>query len=183
MPRQGRGRKRRTQASPLDLFVLALVAQGHNTAYALQERAGISQGSAIPTLRWLEQGGLVKKTKGGTRGKQEFSITSTGEARLRGVSQPEQYQPGLDLLAILRLIALSAKDAKLTAPDSLIGRALRDRRQSLRRMSRVPLTRIDWHDTGQSYRSMKQVAERARLVAEITALTHIAKALRGTRMR
>jgi DNA-binding PadR family transcriptional regulator len=184
MSRQVHGRKPRAQASPLDLFVLALVAQGNNTVYALQEKAGISQGSAIPTLRWLEQEGLVKKAKSGSRGKQEFRVTSTGEARLRGMSEFEQYQTGLDLLAILRLIALSAKHEKLTPPDSLIGRALRDRRQSLRRITRAHLSRTNWHDTAQSYRSMKQVADRARLAAEITALEHIAKALpRGTRMR
>ena len=152
MPRQGRGRKPRTQASLLDLFVLAVVAQGHNTAYALQEKAGISQGSAIPTLRWLEQEGLLKKAKGGTRGKQQFSITSTGEATLQGMSELEQYQTGLDLLAILRLIALSATDAKLKPPDTLIGRALQDRRQSLRGMTRAQLSQVNWQDPGQSYR-------------------------------
>jgi hypothetical protein len=53
-----RDKRRRTD---LDLFVLALVADGISTPYELQKAAGLSQGATIPTLRRLLKEGFVEQ--------------------------------------------------------------------------------------------------------------------------
>jgi DNA-binding PadR family transcriptional regulator len=177
MPKELRGRKPRTHLSPLDLFVLTLVAQGNATVYALREKAGISESSAIPTLRWLEREQLLGRSNAGSRGKQEFSITIAGRKVLRRLAASQLYQTSLDLQAILRLIALAGMDKTAEAPHDLATKALQDRRQSRRRMPPEEPGRVNWDDPGESYRFMKLISERARVAAEITVLEHVATVL------
>lgn len=72
----------KTRAADLDLFLLALVRSGLATPYDLMTKAGLSVGSTAPVLRRLEDDGLLKAAKTGSRNSRRFSITTAGEEAL-----------------------------------------------------------------------------------------------------
>ena len=73
-------KRRRTD---LDLFVLALIADGVATPYELKQHAGLSPGATIPALDRLLAAGMVRQGKPGTRGRIEYQVTSAGAKSLR----------------------------------------------------------------------------------------------------
>jgi len=75
-----RDKRRRTD---LDLFVLALIADGISTPYELQKAAGLSQGATVPTLQRLFEAGFVRQGKPGARGRTDHTITSAGRKQLK----------------------------------------------------------------------------------------------------
>jgi DNA-binding PadR family transcriptional regulator len=100
------GDKRRR--SDLDLFVLALVADGVSTPYRMQIDAGLSPGATIPALRRLLTSGFVLQSKRGPRGRTEHRISASGWRHLNSGWQPlVDAGPGGDLDADLR-VALMA---------------------------------------------------------------------------
>jgi len=100
------GDKRRR--SDLDLFVLALVADGVSTPYRMQIDAGLSPGATIPALRRLLTSGFVLQSKPGPRGRTEHRISASGRRHLKTGWQPlVDAGPGGDLDADLR-VALMA---------------------------------------------------------------------------
>ena len=91
----------------LELFTLALVDRGVNSAYLLLS-AGISQGAALPVLGRLESSGYVRHGKPGPRGRTEFELTAAGRRHLQTGWQPllEAPIPG-DIESILRTADLA----------------------------------------------------------------------------
>jgi DNA-binding PadR family transcriptional regulator len=75
-----RDKRRRTD---LDLFVLALIADGISTPYELQKAAGLSQGATVPALQRLVEAGFVRQGKPGARGRTDHRITSAGKKQLK----------------------------------------------------------------------------------------------------
>ena len=73
-------KRRRTD---LDLFVLALIADGVATPYELKQHAGLSPGATIPALDRLLQTGMVRQDKPGARGRIEYLVTRAGAKSLR----------------------------------------------------------------------------------------------------
>ena len=67
----------------LDLFVLALIAEGISTPYGLQKAAALSQGATIPALQRLLGAGFVRQGKPGIRGRTDHRITSAGKKQLK----------------------------------------------------------------------------------------------------
>jgi DNA-binding PadR family transcriptional regulator len=114
-----RDRRRRTD---LDLFVLALIADGEATAYELQKSAGLSQGAAIPALQRLLKAGLIEQATPGARRRTEHRITRDGRKFLKGGSLALINDgPNGDLDADLRvaLLALRAGANRRLAVDFL----------------------------------------------------------------
>src|SRR3954454_16452382 len=72
-------RRRRTD---LDLFVLALIADGVATPYELKQHAGLSPGATIPALDRLLLAGMVRQGKPGPRGRIEYRVTRAGAKNL-----------------------------------------------------------------------------------------------------
>ena len=75
-----RDKRRRTD---LDLFVLALVADGISTPYKLQMAAGLSQGATVPALQRLVEADFVRHGKPGPRGRTDHRITPAGKKQLK----------------------------------------------------------------------------------------------------
>lgn len=105
------GDKRRR--SDLDLFVLALVADGVSTPYRMQIDAGLSQGATIPALRRLKKERLVTPTKAGPRGRIEYLPTAAAAPTLRKSWKPLlEAGPTGDLDADLRIAILALREGK-----------------------------------------------------------------------
>jgi DNA-binding PadR family transcriptional regulator len=100
-----RDKRRRTD---LDLFVLALVADGISSPYELQKTAGLSQGATIPALRRLVEEGFVQQAKPGVRGRSDHRITREGRKLLKtGWNELLDAGPSGNLDADLRVALLS----------------------------------------------------------------------------
>jgi DNA-binding PadR family transcriptional regulator len=99
----------------LELFTLALVDRGVNSAYRLLS-AGLSQGGVIPVLGRLENSGYVRRGTPGPRGRTEFTITAAGRRHLQAGWHPLIEAPvSSDIEATLRgaaLAVLSGADKK-----------------------------------------------------------------------
>ena len=102
----------------LELFTLALVERGINSAYLLL-LAGISQGAALPVLGRLENSGYVRRGKPGPRGRTEFELTAAGRRYLQTGWQTLLEAPvSGDIETILRaasLAVLSGADRKIVS--------------------------------------------------------------------
>jgi DNA-binding PadR family transcriptional regulator len=94
-------------STDLDLFILALVQRGCATPYELKARAGISIGSSAPVLQRLAKAKFLEKSKPGVRDSIQFSITSSGEKRLKAEWQALLPTRPTDPDAILRITYLA----------------------------------------------------------------------------
>jgi DNA-binding PadR family transcriptional regulator len=98
-------KRRRTD---LDLFVLALVAEGVTTPYQMMTAAGLSPGATIPVLRRLLESSLVVRAKPGPRGRTEHRITAAGRRKLDyGWTELIEVGPTGDVDADLRIALLA----------------------------------------------------------------------------
>jgi DNA-binding PadR family transcriptional regulator len=94
--------------SDLDLFVLALVAEGVSTPYLLKTAANLSPGATIPALRRLLEDGSVVQARPGPRGRADHRMTAEGKRRLRnGWRELIEQGPSGDLDADLRVALLA----------------------------------------------------------------------------
>jgi DNA-binding PadR family transcriptional regulator len=92
----------------LDLFVLALVADGISTPYELKTVAGLSPGATIPTLARLLEAHLVLQSEPGPRGRADYKITAAGRRYLKsGWKGLVDDGPSGDLDADLRVALLA----------------------------------------------------------------------------
>ncbi len=105
--------------SDLDLFVLALLAEGVATPYELKQAAGLSPGATIPVLRRLVEQGMVSVGKPGPRGRTGHRITAEGRRFLKsGWRELIDEGPCGDLDADLRVALLAlvvGKDRRLAS--------------------------------------------------------------------
>jgi DNA-binding PadR family transcriptional regulator len=162
----------------LDLFVLALIAEGISTPYDLQKKAGLSQGATVPTLRRLLQESLVEQGKPGVRGRVVHRITKEGRKILKtGWKELLDAGPSGDLDADLRvaLLSLWAGGERRLAADFL-------RQSAAARAEAVMLTGLD--DTFNSsaplaswYTRLRSSAAKVLLKGESPAALAMADAL------
>jgi len=99
-------------ASTLDVFVLALVAEGTDTLYALKREAGLSVGATTPAIRRLARAGRLKRAGAdNTRGRQPLAITDKGRRWVKTNSteliRAGIRQPPKDLESVVRLAVLA----------------------------------------------------------------------------
>lgn len=112
----------------LDLFVLALVAEGVSTPYALKTVADLSPGATIPALRRLLEDGSLVKRKPGSRGRTDHGITAVGRSRLKDAwRELIDLGPSGDIDADLRvaLLTIWSGGNRRLAADFLKGSAAR----------------------------------------------------------
>ena len=168
-----RDRRRRTD---LDLFVLALIADGVATPYELQKSAGLSQGATIPALQRLLEAGLIEQAMPGTRRRTEHRVTRNGRKFLKDGSRALiDDGPSGDLDADLRvaLLALRAGANRRLAVDFL--RKSADKKSESRiigEVSREPDTSLaSW------YRRLRSAAVDAIFKGESAAALAMAETL------
>jgi DNA-binding PadR family transcriptional regulator len=114
-----RDRRRRTD---LDLFVLALIADGVATAYELQTSAGLSQGATIPVLQRLLDAGFIERAEPGVRRRADHHVTREGRKILKdGWRELIEEGPSGDLDADIRvaLLAIRAGATRRVATEFL----------------------------------------------------------------
>jgi len=160
----GTGDKRRR--SDLDLFVLALVADGVSTPYRMQVDAGLSPGATIPALRRLKRQRLVKPTSVGPRGRIEYLSTATAAPTLHKSWTPLlEAGPTGDLEADLRIAILALREGN--QPNAAI--------QFLREAA------VCHRDTGPSPNGPAKLTTRSSLAEWYAGLRNVAaaKQLRG----
>jgi DNA-binding PadR family transcriptional regulator len=100
----------------LDLFVLALVAEGLKTPYEMQARAGLSPGATIPVLERLSQQKLLRREKAGARNRSPFGLTAAGTRWLqtgwRELVESEPLGPPDAILRVALLAIVIGDDRK-----------------------------------------------------------------------
>ena len=168
-----RDRRRRTD---LDLFVLALIADGIATPYELQKSAGLSQGGTIPALQRLLEAGLIEQAKPGPRGRTEHRVTRDGRKFLKSGSLALiNYGTSGDLDADLRvaLLALRAGANRRLAVDFL--RKSADKKSQSRSVGEV--TRGPDTSLASWYRRLRSVATNAIFKGESEAALVMAETL------
>lgn len=69
-----------------DVFLLSFVDSGLNSPYDLISKAGISVGLTSPSLKRLEQAGLLKK-RSGPRNRIDYSLTERGKEEFQAALQ------------------------------------------------------------------------------------------------
>ena len=176
-----RDKRRRTD---LDLFVLALVAEGISTPYELQKAAGLSQGATIPALRRLLKGGFVEQAEPGTRGRADHRITREGRKILKtGWRELLDAGPSGDLDANLRvaLLSLWAGGERRAAVDFL-------RQSATSRAEAVRLTKEDDASNSSAllascYTRLRSSAAKVLLKGESAAALAMAEGLPGNLSR
>jgi DNA-binding PadR family transcriptional regulator len=165
----------------LELFTLALVERGVNSAYLLLS-AGISQGAALPVLGRLESSGYVRRGKPGPRGRTEFELTAAGRRHLQAGWKPllEAPIPG-DIESVLRtadLAALSGASRRIVSSylkSAAKTKAIESKRRGADAVeARSALS--DNPDSG-SYGWMLAMSATARLTAEAKLLLQLAAEL------
>jgi DNA-binding PadR family transcriptional regulator len=165
----------------LELFVLALIQRGVNSAYLLLS-AGISQGAALPVLGRLESSGYVRHGKPGPRGRTEFELTAVGRRHLQTGWQPllEAPIPG-DIESILRTADLSTlSGASRKTVSSYLKRAADARAiDSKNRKAEADAAKAALSDNPEAglYRWMLAMNTVARLTAEAELLRLVAAEL------
>jgi hypothetical protein len=151
--------------SDLDLFVLALVAEGLSTPYEMLVTAGLSPGATIPALRRLLTSGFVLQSKPGPRGRTVHRATATGRRHLKTGWQPLiDAGPSGDLDADLRvaLIALVVGRQRVVAVEFLRQSAALKRESSAKQQE--PANSDSLPELAIWYRRLR--AESARLLDE-----------------
>jgi DNA-binding MarR family transcriptional regulator len=75
------------ELNPLQAFLLALVEFGLTTPYELLSKAGLGPGLTSPSLKRLEQAGLLTSTPG-PRNRLRYAVTAKGASLLRASLRP-----------------------------------------------------------------------------------------------
>lgn len=94
----------------LDLFLLALIADGLDTPYRWQRQAAVSTGASLPSVRRLAGLGLVREAEPGPRSSRRFSLTRSGRSELGNFTQYLQaalQNANLDAESMLRLVSIA----------------------------------------------------------------------------
>lgn len=123
--------------STLDIFILALIADGIDRAYQWQRKANLSTGASLPSVRRLLDLGLVREAETGPRGRRRFTLTRGGRRELESIPQYLEMalqKESLDAESILRLASLAHASGKRDlASRLLIESALERNRRMARR--------------------------------------------------
>jgi DNA-binding PadR family transcriptional regulator len=164
--------------SNLELFVLALVQNGHSTPYELKTKVGLSLGSTVPVLARLEKDVLVKASEPGLRRSRRYSITAKGAKVLaQGWAEQLATRPN-DIDSILRVAYL----AWLNGDNEACMKFLERSSESLRGWSsslgaeanRLAVTITEKPD-GDTFMWLRTYCEAARAEAEAAALVELSR--------
>jgi DNA-binding PadR family transcriptional regulator len=123
----------------LDFFILTLVRDGIRAPYDWQARAGVSLGASLPAVRRLLGRGLVSEAEKGSRGRREFTITSSGQRELQKsdlyLEQALENGNG-DLESVLRLVCIAISEAKTESARKLLLHSAEEHAKRSRRAKR-----------------------------------------------
>ncbi len=161
----------------LNVFVLAAVEAGLDSAYDLHRYADLSIGTTLPLLNRLQAAGLVR-SKPAARRSRQYSLTSKGRLALRRswsnilTAVPREFD------AVLRLVYISARvDPTLKTTRAFLRASGLDRNRLAAERER------EYHamemDAGQSefgygHRRLRAYCDSGRLKAEATMLSQLA---------
>lgn len=170
-----------TDATNLELLVLAMVQLGLETPYDLKAKAGLSLGSTIPLLARLTKAGLLKASDPDRRNSRKYSVTREGASALRHGWKPMLKPGAMDADSILRIAYLAwqggarAEGVKFLRDaagdlDGLVG-TRKAEAVRLRAALSQPVPGPE------SYRWFRMEIESDRLAAEATGLRRLAKQL------
>jgi hypothetical protein len=128
----------------LDLFLLALIADGLDTPYRWQRQAAVSTGASLPSVRRLAALGLVQEAEPGPRSSRRFSLTRAGRRELGNFTQYLQAalgNPNLDAESMLRLVSIAYVQGEQDLARRLLEQCAlnRESRSSLDDSTRTPL--------------------------------------------
>jgi DNA-binding PadR family transcriptional regulator len=162
----------------LDLFVLALIADGVSTPYELKTTAGLSPGATIPVLQRLLVEELIVQGEPGSRKRIDHKITAAGRKRLKnGWRELIDQGPSGDLDADLRvaLLALRVGSDRQLASDFLRQSAAQ-RLESIGRLE-APDEPASLPPLAAWYRMLRSASSVALLKGESAAAFAMAKAM------
>ena len=114
----------------LDLFLLALIAEGADTPYRWQRRAAVSTGASLPSVRRLAALGLVNEADPGPRGSRRFSLTRAGRRELDNLHpylEAALRTKNLDVESLLRLISIAYIRGERKIASALLEQAALER--------------------------------------------------------
>jgi len=161
----------------LEVFVLAAVGAGLDSAYDLNKRADLSVGATIPLLARLKREGLLRSKPAGRRSIQ-YSLTAQGRSVLqrswRGLvrSVPREFE------AILRIAYLAAvMDSSLKTTRSFLKSAAKERAQLAKERGRAAdliLGESDADSFGRGHRWLRAHADSVRFATEAALLSRLA---------
>ncbi len=164
------------EPTTLDLLILALVARGVGTAYALKQNADISVASSLATLQRLEKAGFLAASIASRRSR-HYKLTGSGRRLLRsGLGKLDQILPH-DLESTLRIAYLAASRSRRAGADFLVNAAEASLREA-ETIKVLPAPARDAFDSGLGYRWMKMIVQKNRSAAQAKALKEIATLLR-----
>lgn len=165
--------------SILDVFILALVRHGFDSAYRLQAEAGLSVGASLPAIYRLRTRGFIKVgASEGARGRRRLSLTGKGEDQLRTqVDELEDLltQPPADMESVLRAVTVAQLFGKKSLVPSLLEAAEGEIQKRI--AERRATAAVDTSDPVTFYRTATAQCENARSRALIQALRQLAKQL------
>jgi len=123
----------------LDLFLLALIAEGVDTPYRWQRQAAVSTGASLPSIRRLAALGLVREAEPGPRGSRRFSLTRAGRSELQDITQcveTAMQKEVQDVETLVRLVALAYARGKRDLATELLKQSALDRQRHIGRQER-----------------------------------------------
>jgi DNA-binding PadR family transcriptional regulator len=178
MPTKGRNSRSRSEVTTnLEIFALAAVGAGLDTAYDLHTRADLSVGTVLPLLARLQEGGLVRSESAARRSRR-YTLTAAGKATLRSQWPKVLETVPAEFEAILRLVYLAAileSDLKRTktflksaaAERERLALAREQRAQAIAAAPTAP-------EFGRGHRWLRAHTDAARLRAESRVLLELA---------
>ena len=161
----------------LEVFVLAAVRAGLDSAYDLNRYADLSVGATLPLLARLEAAGLLR-SKAAVRRSKQYSLTPEGQSVLQRSWRTQLASVPREFEAILRLAYLAAVvDTTLKATRQFLKSAAEDRkrlagqRQDERKAIEREGTQVKF---GRGHRWLRSYSDSARLQAEAALLSRLA---------
>ena len=175
-------RLRKSRSAPaeirtnLEIFVLAGVRAGLDTAYDLNRFADLSVGATLPLLARLETAGLLR-SKGGPRRSKQYSMTPSGRSLLQTSWRKLLEEVPREFEAILRVAYVAAMmEAGLKSTRKFLNAAAEQRRDfaETRRREAESISREAAADGfGRGHRWLRAHSDSVRLEAEASLLSHL----------
>jgi DNA-binding PadR family transcriptional regulator len=161
----------------LELFVLAAVRGGLDSAYDLHKSADLSVGATLPLLRRLEKDGLLRSKPAARRSKQ-YSLTSVGQSVLQHSWRKLLTPIPREFDAILRIAYVAAvMEALIKTTQLFLKSASAERRQlaaKRKQQADLILHEVGQHVFGQGHRWLRAHSDSIRLEAEASVLSRLA---------
>jgi DNA-binding PadR family transcriptional regulator len=172
-----RPESRHRERTNLEIFVLAAVEGGLDTAYDLNRFADLSVGATLPLMERLERSGLLR-SKGGPRGSKQYSLTVAGRSQLQRSWRKLLGEIPREFEAILRIGYVAAVMDTTLGPTRRFLNAAADERQRMaerrQRQANAILKEPGQGPFGRGHRWVRAHSDSARLDTEAAVLTKLA---------